>query len=176
MKTNNTTKALQFNFSHNLNKLFNRLLFMLVTGLLISTSTFSQTKDFTLRAIDNVKSANSDGTIYFMEISNNSDEDMMVRLCIFNKNAPLNPDKTESKNNVYLEATFLNDDGEEIEGLILLKAKELYKFHVKIIVPEGTPFDRWNNLRLHATYDKFPKYSNSLTLFTYVSNENEIDW
>ena len=175
MKTNNTTNNAQFRSSPNSIKLLFRLLLIVVTGLFISSYSFSQNKDLTLVAKENIKSTNSDGTTYLMEIKNKSDEDMLIRLSIFNKSERMNPDKTESKNNVYLEAAFLNEKGDEIEGLILLKANELFTFFVKIIVPEGTPVERWNNLRLHAAYDKFPTNSSSLTLYTYVSDINETE-
>ncbi len=109
----------------------------------------------------------------FFFFSNNSSDEIEVKLSVFNKNSEKNPDNTATKNNVFLTATFLNETGNDIEGKLVLKPYELLNFQVKVTVPAGTPIERWNNLLVNAISDKCPTYSPSLTLYTFIPNPDE---
>lgn len=133
----------------------------------------AQKYSFNITAKNNIESVNKEGRIYFLEIQNNTKEEMEVKLSIFNKNAGKNPDETDSRNNVYLTASFLNEEGREMEGKVVLKANGLLKFQVKVTVPEGTPIEHWNTLLVNAVSDKTTSYSSSLILYTFIPNPEE---
>jgi hypothetical protein len=143
-------------------------LFFMYPGILAA-----QECSFNLTAKNNVESVNKEGRIYFIEIQNNSKVEMAISLSVLNKNADKNPDKTDSTNNVKLNAEILNGDGQAIKELIKLGSNELLKFQVKVTVPVGTPFGYWNNLLLKATSDSCNSYSISLTLYTFIPNPDE---
>ena len=151
-----------------------RASFLLISIMLISTlSSSAQKCSFSLTATNNIESVNNEGRIYFMEIQNKGNEEMDINLSFKNNNLGKNPDETNSKENVNLDAKFLNEDGQEMKGILKLGSNELLKFQVKVSVPSGTPIEHWNNLLIRATSDKCVDYSNSYTLYTFIPNPNE---
>jgi|WetSurMetagenome_2_1015567.scaffolds.fasta_scaffold463640_1 hypothetical protein len=133
----------------------------------------AQECSFTLTAQNNIESVNKEGRIYYIQIQNNSKEDMSLNLSVLNKNSEKNPDNTDSTDNVKLNARILNAEGEEIKGKVSLKSNELLKLQVKVTVPENTPYGHWNNTLLRGTSDKCNDYSTSLTLYTFIPNPEE---
>jgi len=146
---------------------------MLFLIFLIPLSSSAQVCSFTMTATNNIESVNKEGRIYFIEIQNNSKQEMNINLSVLNKNSGKNPDKTDSTKNVKLNAEILNAEGQEIKGTVKLNSNELLKFQVKVTVPVGTPYGYWNNLLLKATSDSCNNYSTSLTLYTFIPNPDE---
>jgi hypothetical protein len=136
-------------------------------------SSYAQKCSFKLIATDNIQSVNNEGRTYFIELQNNSNEEMEIHLNISNHNKEKNPDETDKLNNVNLNATIINEDGKEIKSSVQLKPNELLKFQVKVTVPVGTPIKHWNSLLLRASSDKCADYSSSLILYTFIPNPNE---
>jgi hypothetical protein len=136
-------------------------------------SSYAQKCSFKLIATDNIQSVNNEGRTYFIELQNNSNEEMEIHLNISNHNKEKNPDETDKLNNVNLNVTIINEDGKEIKSSVQLKPNELLKFQVKVTVPVGTPIKRWNSLLLRASSDKCADYSSSLILYTFIPNPNE---
>lgn len=128
---------------------------------------------FSLKSDNNIESVNSEGRIYFMELKNNSDKVIDVALTVKNDNSGKNPDETESKMNVNLNAKLLYEDGSEIKGVLKLSPNEIQKFQVKVSVPAGTPFGYWNNLIVSAVSDNCKENAQSLMLFTFIPNPEE---
>jgi hypothetical protein len=128
---------------------------------------------FKLSTKNNIESVNKDGRIYFIEIQNNSNDDMGIDLTVINANSGKNPDESDSKQNVNLVAKLFNEDGTEIIGKLKLKSNEFRKFQVNVTVPSGTPFGYWNNLLVSATSDKCKENTQSLMLFTFIPNPDE---
>jgi len=147
------------------------ILFLII--LLSSLSSYAQKCSFKLIATDNIQSVNNEGRTYFIELQNNSNEEMEIHLNISNHNKEKNPDETDKLNNVNLNATIINEDGKEIKSSVQLKPNELLKFQVKVTVPVGTPIKHWNSLLLRASSDKCADYSSSLILYTFIPNPNE---
>ena len=148
-------------------------LVILFVSLLSPLGSFSQSCAFKLTTTDNTESVNKDGRIYFIQLQNNSSEEMVMNLNVSNHNKEINPDKSDKENNVNLNAKLLNEDGTEISGSVHVKPNEILKFQVKVTVPEGTPIKHWNNMLLKATSDKCADYSSSLILYTFIPNLNE---
>jgi hypothetical protein len=151
-------------------KSFSTILFVI---LLSSLSSTAQQCSFKLTTTDNTQSVNKDGRIYFIQLQNNSNEEMVMNLNVSNHNKEINPDKSDKESNVNLNARLLNEDGTEITGSVQLKPNEILNFKVKVTVPEGTPIKRWNNMLLKATSDKCTDYSSSLILYTFIPNLEE---
>jgi hypothetical protein len=151
-------------------KSFSTILFVI---LLSSLSSIAQQCSFKLTTTDNTQSVNKEGRTYFIQLQNNSNEEMVMNLNVSNHNKEINPDKTDKENNVKLNAKILNEDGTEISGSVQLKPNETLNFKVKVTVPEGTPIKHWNNMLLKATSDKCTDYSSSLILYTFIPNLEE---
>jgi hypothetical protein len=148
-------------------------LVILFVSLLSPLSSLAQSCAFKLTTTSNTESVNKDGRIYFIQLQNNSSEEMVMNLNVSNHNKENNPDKTDKVNNVSLDAKILNEDGTEIMGSFQLKPNEMLKFQVKVTVPESTPIKHWNSLLLKATSDKCAEYSSSLILYTFIPNPDE---
>ena len=133
-------------------------------------SSYAQNCAFKLTTTDNTQSVNKEGRIYFIQLQNNSNEEMVTNISVSNHNKDNNPDKSDKGNNVSLNAKILNEDGTEIMGSVHLKPNEMLKFQVKVTVPEGTPIKHWNSMLLKATSDKCSDYSSSLILYTFIPN------
>ena len=146
------------------------LLFLLI---LYPLSVSAQECSFSLTASNNIESVNKEGRIYFIQIQNNSKEEMNIELSASNTKSMRNPDKSDSSKNVKLDAKILSDDGQEIKDKVTLKPNELLKIQVKVTVPAGTPYGVWNNLLLKASSDKCSNYSTSLVLYTFIPNPDE---
>jgi hypothetical protein len=136
---------------------------------------FAQDCAMILTAKNNIESVNNEGRIYFIILQNKSNEDISVNLSVTNTktSSEKNPDKTSPIYNVDLNARILNTDGKEIDGKIILSAKQVLEFQVKVSVPIGTQINRWNNLLLQASSDKCVNYSTSLVLYTFIPNPEE---
>jgi hypothetical protein len=133
----------------------------------------AQKCSFSLVAKNNIESVNNEGRVYFMELQNNSTQETEITLTVANVNSGTNPDQSTAINNVNLSAEILYEDGQKINGKVVLKSNELLHFQVKVTVPEGTPFDHWNNLAVNASSDTCDAFPSSLTLFTFVPNPEE---
>ena len=141
--------------------------------LLSSLSSTAQQCSFKLTTTDNTESVNKEGRTYFIQLQNNSNEEMVTNISVTNHNKENNPDKTDKVNNVNLNATILSEDGKEIAGKVQLKPNETLKFQVKVTVPEGTPLKHWNNMLLKATSDKCADYTSTLILYTFIPDPKE---
>jgi hypothetical protein len=128
---------------------------------------------FNISAKNNIESVNKEGRVYFLEIQNNSNDEMEINLTVINDNSVKNPDESDGNQNVNLIAKLIYEDGTEIKGMLKLKSKELSKFQVKVSVPTGTPFGHWNNLLVSATSNKCKDHTQSLMLFTFIPNPDE---
>jgi hypothetical protein len=135
----------------------------------------AQKCSFSLIAKNNIESVNNEGRIYFMEIQNNKIEELDLNLSVTNSNSGENPDMTASGNNVNLNAELLYEDGQKIKGKVILKSNELLRFQVKVTVPAGTTYNRWNNLVINASSDNCDasSSSSSLTLYTFIPDPEE---
>ncbi len=173
MKNNNSilNESKKPGFNININAISFILGFFLI--ILSSFSSSAQKCTYNISVKNNIESVNKEGRIYFMELQNNSGDEIEVKLSVFNKNSEKNPDNTNTKNNVFLTANFLTEAGNDFEGKLVLKPYELINFQVKVTVPSGTPIERWNNLLVNAISDKCPSYSPSLTLYTFIPNPEE---
>ncbi|MGD0712270.1 MAG: hypothetical protein ABR968_13935 [Bacteroidales bacterium] len=153
--------------------LYHYFLAILFIILLFPFSSSAQSCAFKLTTTDNTQSVNKDGRIYFIQLQNNSNEEMVMKLNVSNHNKEINPDKSDKESNVNLNVKLLNEDGTEITGSVQLKPNEVLNFQVKVTVPEGTPIKHWNNMLLKATSDKCADYSASLILYTFIPNLEE---
>jgi hypothetical protein len=147
---------------------------IILFGILLSSlSSYAQQCSFKLTTTSNIESVNKEGRTYFIQLQNNSNEEMKINISIINHNKEKNPDETDKVNNVNLNANILNEDGTDISSDVLLRPNEILKFQVKVTVPEGTPIKHWNSLLLKATSDKCVDYSSSLILHTFIPNPEE---
>jgi len=133
----------------------------------------NQKCSFSLKSDNNIESVNSEGRVYFMELKNNNNDVIEIALTVKNDNSGKNPDETESKKNVNLNAKLLYEDGSEIKGMLKLRPNEIQKFQVKVSVPAGTPFGYWNNMIVSAVSDNCKENAQSLMLFTFIPNPEE---
>jgi hypothetical protein len=146
---------------------------LLVQILLHPFGSSAQNCSFNLVAKNNIESVNSEGRVYFMELQNNGTEETGVTLTASNANSGTNPDQTTAINNVNVNAEITYEDGQQINGKVVLKSNELLHFQVKVTVPAGTSFNHWNNLFVNASSDKCDAYSSSLTLYTFIPDPEE---
>ena len=136
-------------------------------------SSSAQTCSFSLNAKNNIESVNTEGRVYFMELRNNSNEDININLSASNIKSDKNPDMTATRNNVNLNAEFQTQDGQEMTSSVTLPSNGLLNFLVKVTVPNATPIEHWNNLLVNAISNQCNNYSSSLTLFTFIPNPDE---
>jgi hypothetical protein len=173
MKNINSISTNSQAINSKLNNIAFGVILVVFLTILSAFSSNAQKCTYNISVKNNIESVNKEGRVYFMELQNNSSDEIEVKLSVFNKNSEKNPDNTATKNNVFLTATFLNETGNDIEGKLVLKPYELLNFQVKVTVPAGTPIERWNNLLVNAISDKCPTYSPSLTLYTFIPNPDE---
>lgn len=173
MKNNYSSHTNSQKPNSNLNNRAIGVVLVLFLTILSTLNSLAQKCTYNMSVKNNIESVNKEGRVYFMELQNNSGDEIEVKLSVFNKNSEKNPDNSDTKNNVFLTATFLNEAGNDIEGKLVLKPYELINFQVKVSVPSGTPIERWNNLLVNAISDKCPTYSPSLTLYTFIPNPEE---
>jgi len=127
----------------------------------------------TLIAKNNVESVDKGIRVYFMEIMNNEKEEIEIFLSATNSNSGKNPDNTDSRENVNLDAKIFYNNGNEIKDKIKLKSNELLEFQVKLVVPKGTSIEHWNNTLVSVFSEKCKNYSTSVTLYTFIPNPEE---
>jgi hypothetical protein len=155
------------------NSLYSTLLIILFVTLLGSLNSSAQQCSFNLTTSSNIESVNSQGRTYFVQLQNNSNDKVEINLTVSNSNTGKNPDATDTKNNVSLNAVVLNEAGQEITGIIELQPNEILKLQVKVSVPSATPIEHWNSMLLYASSDKCVDSSSSLILYTFIPNPAE---
>jgi hypothetical protein len=148
-------------------------LMILFATLLSSLRTSAQQCSFKLSTTDNIESVNDEGRTYFIQLQNNSNEQIGINISVSNNNTGNNPDQTISNNNVTLNAQILNENGQEIIGSVQLNPNEILKIQVKVTVPVGTPFKHWNSILLNASSAICTDYSSSLILYTFIPDPSE---
>jgi hypothetical protein len=154
----------------NLSKSFFITLFIVLLGTLGASA---QQCAFKLFTTDNIESVNDEGRTYFMQLQNNSNEQIGINITVLNSNTANNPDQSNSNDNVTLNAQILNENGQEIIGSVQLNPNEVVKLQVKVTVPVGTPFKHWNSLLLNASSAVCADYSSSLMLYTFIPDPSE---
>jgi hypothetical protein len=155
------------------NSLYTSVLIILFVTLLGSLNSSAQQCSFKLTTTSNIESVNSQGRTYFVQLQNNSNDKVEINLTVSNSNTGKNPDATDTRNNVSLNAVVLNETGQEITGTVELQPNEILKLQVKVSVPAATPIEHWNSMLLNASSDKCVDSSSSLILYTFIPNPAE---
>ena len=121
----------------------------------------------------NARSTPPDGTYYKMEISNsgNSIDSYTLSTLDVNKTC-LNPDKSLTANNVVVNIEFLDKALKPIKE-VRVNPRETVTFFAYVVVPKGTPFDKWSCTQVIAKSKACPNYKVDTILHTLVINPNQ---
>ncbi|CAM2943056.1 hypothetical protein SAMN05444143_1122 [Flavobacterium succinicans] len=121
----------------------------------------------------NSRSISSEGTQYRLLISNETSNQASFNLKAIdiNKNCT-NNDGSSTSNNVNLNFFFTDVDSNPISDIVL-NSGETKSFLVKLTIPSGTPYNRWNCTEIAATSNDCSNYSITTILHTLVSDPNQ---
>lgn len=182
MKTNINQNNDAENFTTYLSKL-NQLYSMKITATLLLLFVFSTTitvgqsgscsADLRVEKNRTNRSTPADGTYYSMVISNKGRTVDTFSLSSLNVNTTSsNPDKSSTVKNVILNVEFLDKQFKSINE-IKVNPGETISFLAHILVPKGTPFDKWSCTQVVAKSRTCSNYKVDTILHTLVINVNE---
>lgn len=121
----------------------------------------------------NVRSTQLNGTYYKMEITNKGQSADTFVLSTVNANATTqNNDGSSNAKNVVLNVEFLDSNQKRISE-IKVSPGETVKFFAHILVPSGTPYNRWSSTQVVAKSRTCSNYKVDTLLRTLVINANE---
>lgn len=143
--------------------------------ILNSAVTFAQTCNANLDVSKGRKtrSTSSSGTYYKMAITNNGPSNDVYTLSSLNINDNCsNNDNSSTTSNVVLNISFADLKLNSI-STIAVNSGETLLFLAHVIVPPGTPFDKWCCTQITATSNFCTSYKVNTTLHTLVINSND---
>lgn len=121
----------------------------------------------------NSRSVPKEGTIYRLEISNESIGTVTFNLRAENLSTScVNNDGSATSSNVNLNSLIMDLEATPVNH-ITLNAGETKFFLIKITANQETPFNRWNCTKVLAQSVECSNYELSTILHSYVSNPNE---
>ncbi len=136
--------------------------------ILNATRLEAQSCELTLGVSNNIESVNEDGRVYFLTISNKTASEVAVTIALDNVSRVKNPDESSNSNNVSLNATLLDSNGQPASASLVLSSGASLDFQVKVTVPARTPLNRWNQILVSATSSQCPAQTSELILYTFI--------
>lgn len=165
----------KLNFSSTL-VFISKLKYKLLTFFLLvnSVSSFSQNCNANLEVSKNrnTRSASNTGTYYKMIITNNGPNDVYTLSSINANTICSNSDGSNTSTNVVLNISFEDLNFNTINS-VSLKSGETVTFLVHVLVPTGTPINKWSCSQISANSNLCSNYKINTTLHTLVINSND---
>lgn len=169
MKTNTTLHRFDTKISTTISKF---ILILLVLSSAVAVGQTKCTADLRVEKDRNTRSTPTDGTYYSMQISNTGKAVDVYSLSAMNLTDCSNSDGSSSAKNVSLTAVILDKNLKPIDEL-KVNPGETMLFFVHMLVPKGTPFDKWNCTQITAKSKMCTTYKVHTILHTLVINPSE---
>lgn len=182
MKTKSTLeKALKFVanckiiFSQRKNIFQKNIFFLLLC--LITTVSFAQSGSckatFGVEKNRNYGNTTKDGARFTLVITNEGNSTDVYNLTAANVNGSCsNNDESSTSKNVNLNSSFVDKNSAKITS-IEVPPHSTVKFSVRLTVPQGTPYNRWNCTQINATSSNCTNYAVNTVVHTIVNNPSE---
>ena len=168
----NQTKS-EFSSSNQTNssKHLRALTVLAIFALLISFNQTLSAQSLEVKSLNwEVRSANEDGELYLIQVTNNSSESQNFEIRISNDHSiQKNPDDSDASDNIDLLFEILDSNSEKIASSINLASGEKYNFQVRVTLPENVNMLKWNCAKLELVPNSSDP-SVSLLLHTYVTD------
>jgi uncharacterized membrane protein len=178
MKANSTQKKINLptNQKNTSLKYYAKILLVVVFFSISSSVVYGQNSCKAKLQVEknrNSRSISPEGTQYRLEISNETfnQASFNLKAVDVNKNCT-NNDGSSISNNVNLNFFFTDVDSNPISNIVL-NSGETKSFLVKLTIPSGTPYNRWNCTEIAATSNDCSNYSITTILHTLVSDPNQ---
>lgn len=147
---------------------------LIISFLVNPVISFSQNCNANLEVSKNrnSRSTSNSGTYYKMSITNNGPNDVYSLSSSNTNTICTNSDGSNSATNVELNISFEDLNYNSITS-VSLKSGETVNFLVHILVPNGTPIDKWNCTQISAKSNLCTNYKINTTLHTLVIHSND---
>lgn len=118
-------------------------------------------------------SAGKDGAYFTLVLTNDGNSSDVYNLSALNINGNCdNNDQSSTSENVNLMGSFLDNNNAPITSLTV-SSHQTASFSIHLIVPQGTPFNKWNCTQINATSTNCTSYTVNTVVHTIVNNPSE---